>query len=47
MATVTGLTPHTSHLLVAIFDSLPSLNVLQKATFIIRGLPSVTCLGCP
>ena len=28
MAKVAGLTPHTSHILVAIFDSLPSLNVL-------------------
>src|SRR5215203_6627080 len=32
-ATVAGLTPHTSHILVAMFDSLPSLNVLQEATF--------------
>src|SRR5215211_2087182 len=29
MATVAGLTPHTSHILVAIFDSLLSLNVLS------------------
>jgi hypothetical protein len=28
MATLAGLTPHTSHILVAIFDSLPSLNVV-------------------
>src|SRR5215210_381600 len=33
MATVAGLTPHISHILVAMFDSLPSLNFLQKATF--------------
>src|SRR5919112_5887517 len=32
-ATVAGLTPHISHILVAMFDSLPSLNVLQEATF--------------
>ena len=31
MATVAGLTPHTSHILVAMFDSLPSLNVLWRA----------------
>src|SRR5215213_10078835 len=41
MSTVAGLTPHNSHILVAIFDSLPSPYVLQKATFIFRGLPSV------
>src|ERR687890_2844020 len=33
MAMLAGLTPHISHILVAIFDSLPSLNVLQEATF--------------
>src|SRR5215213_4730228 len=31
MATLAGLTPHTSHILVAMFDSLPSLNVLWRA----------------
>ena len=29
MATLAGLTPHTSHILVAIFDSLPSQFVLS------------------
>src|ERR687896_2562980 len=33
MATVAGLTPHTSHILVAIFDSLPSLNLLLQSYF--------------
>src|SRR5918995_7233195 len=47
MATVAGLTPHTSHILVTIFDSLPSQFVLWQATVVIRGLPSVTCPGCP
>src|SRR5215207_2691450 len=37
MATVAGLTPHTSHILVAIFDSLPSLNVLERAPFVFLG----------
>src|SRR5215212_5921108 len=34
IATVAGLTPHTSHILVATFDLLPSLNLLLGNTLL-------------
>jgi hypothetical protein len=45
MATLAGLTPHTSHILVAMFDSLPSLFVLWQAAFVVGRLPPISRLG--